>query len=140
MRNFVKIFAIVLAVLMLGSVMVACDKGGETTDTTAETQAAAVAVNVNLSIKDATGKEVYKGAVSVKNATLGEAIEMFCAGEDVECIFDESTGLLTKIGDVVPADGQIFIAYDETQGKTKAFDSIKDQVITEGQTIIVAID
>lgn len=138
MKKFVKIFAVVLAVLMLGSVMIACDNGNASAETTAETQAA-VSVTVSLVFKDVTGKEVYKGDATIKNATLGEAIDMYCAGEELECVFDESTGLLTKVGDLVPATGELFIAYDETQGKNKAFDSIKDQVVTDGQTIIVAI-
>ncbi len=140
MKTFVKIFSVVLAVLMLGSVLVACDKGGSDAETTAET--AAPAISVTIIVKDATGKTVYNDTVAnTTKTTLGEILDVFCAyqGEDVECVFDEATGLLTKLGTVAPAAGEAFTAYDETQGKDKAFASIKDQVVTDGQTIVVAI-
>ena len=139
MKKFVKIFSIVLAVLMLGSVMVACDKGNTEPETTAET--AAPSITVEIIVKNASNKVVYQESVTTTKTTLGEVLDIYCAtlGEDVECAFDESTGLLTKLGTVVPAADETFIAYDESQGKDKAFDSIKNQVLTNGQTIIVAV-
>ena len=56
MKKLVKIFAVVLAVLMLGSVLVACDKGNTENETTAET--ASPSVTVKIMVK-ANGKTVY---------------------------------------------------------------------------------
>ena len=140
MKKLVKIFAVVLAVLMLGSAMVACDKGNTEAETTAET--AAATISVTIIVKDATGKTVYNDTVAnTTKTTLGEVLDIFAAyqGEDVECVFDSATGLLTKLGTVEPKAGEAFTAYDESQGKDKAFSSIKDQVLTDGQTVVVAI-
>ena len=136
--KFVKILAVLMAVLMLGSVMIACNGGEEPAETTAET-AAATEITVNLLIKDASNKTVYEGSVKSTKNTLGDLIDLFCAGEELECVFDESTGLLTKLGELVPATGEVFLAYDENEGKSKAYDSIKDQVVADGQTIVVAL-
>ena len=98
MKKFVKIFAVVLAVLMLGSVMIACDNGGTGEDTVAET--AAEKISVTIILKDAAGKKVAEETVSSTKTTLGDVLDIFCGylGEDAECVFDESTGLLTKLG------------------------------------------
>ena len=135
--KFVKMLAVVMAVLMLGSVMIACDSGEKPAETTAETTAANI--TVNLIIKNLNNKTVYEGSVVSAKTTLGDIIDLFCVGEELECVFDESTGLLTKLGELAPATGEVFIAYDETEGKTKAYDSIKSQTVTDGQTIVVAL-
>ena len=137
--KFVKMLAVVMAVLMLGSVMIACNGGEEPAETTAET-AAATKITVNLVVKDTNKKTVYEGSVESTKNTLGDVIDLFCAGEDLECVFDESTGLMTKLGELVPATGEVFIAYDQNEGEGKAYDSLKDQVVTDGQTIIIALD
>lgn len=140
MKTFVKIFAVVLAVLMLGSVMVACDKGGNDADTAAETTAETTAsISVNIIVRDASGDKVYEETVTSTKNTLGEVLGIFCAQIDFEEEPFDSNDMLAKLGTVAPAAGETFIAYDETQGKDKAFDSIKNQVVTDGQTIIIAV-
>ena len=136
MKKLVKIFAVVLAVLMLGSVVVACDKGSTDEETVAETTAS---VKVSIIVK-ANGKTVYKETpITTTKTTLGEALELFCAywGDDVTCNFDASTGLLTKLGTVVPGSGERFLAYDASKGQDEEFKSIKDHVLVDGQTIVI---
>ena len=142
MKIFAKILAIVLAVLTLSSLMVACGGNNEQ-----ETEAATISdkkITLTVIVKSATGKEVYKQEFQCpeNKATLGEALEIFSAyidytGDDYT-LFDNN-GILTQLGDVKPGEGQIFIAYDETKGKDEAFKTIKDQPVTDGQTIVVQV-
>ncbi len=137
MKTLVKIFAVVLAVLMLGSIMVACDKGNTETETTAET--AAPSVTVKIMVK-ADGKTVYpETEITTTKTTLGEALDIFCAyqGDDVKCVFE--AGILTELGTVKPEKGEYFRAYDAAEGQDKAFSSIKDQALVDGQTIVIDI-
>lgn len=143
MKKIVKLFAVVLAVLMLGSVLVACDKGSKTEET--EAQTAAPSITVEIIVKNAAGKEVHKETVANTNKTkLGDILDVFCGyiGDDAECVFDETTGMLVKLGDVAPDEkkGEFFTAYYESQGKDKAFLSIKNEVITDGQTVVIVVD
>lgn len=141
MKKFTKIFALVLAVLMMGSVMIACNNGGNTEDTAVTEAAPAVSITVKVIVKDAEGKEVYNEDVkySGANPTLGAVLEIFCAGNEFAEPFDANE-LLATLGDVAPASGETWIAYFENEGKNKAFSSIKNQVVADGQTVIVAID
>lgn len=138
MKKLVKIFAVVLAVLMLGSVLVACDKGNTENETTAET--ASPSVTVKIMVK-ANGKTVYpETEIKTTKTTLGEALDIFCAyqGDDVKCVFD-AAGLLSELGTVKPADGEFFRAYDAAEGQDKEFPSIKDHKLVDGQTIVIDI-
>ncbi len=134
--KFLKVFALVLAVCLLGSALVACNAGGEKDTEPAETTAT---VTINLIVKDGS-TTVYEGSTTC-DGTLGNAIEIFCAGEgfDGEC-FNATTGILESVGDVKATDGKSFIAYYEEEGKTKAFDSIKTQAVESGKTVVVALD
>jgi hypothetical protein len=136
--KFLKIFAVVMAVCLLGAAFVSCDTRRWNDDTVViETQASGV--EVTLVIKDGSKTE-YEGKV-VCNGKLGNAIELFCAGEFEEEIqvFD-STGLLSTIGELKAGDGKHWKAYYEDQGQEKAFESIKDQEVKAGKTIVVVLD
>lgn len=138
--KFVKILALVLSVCMLGSMLLACDKGGDTEETeTAES----VSINVTLIIKNGS-TEVDEEAVKYEgtNPTLGNVIELYCAGEYedyADDAFDTKTGLLTKIGDLVAADGKNWVAYYEQEGESKAFASIQNQTLADGQTVVLVL-
>jgi hypothetical protein len=73
--------------------------------------------------------------------TLGDAIEMFCAGEfeeEITC-FDEN-GILKTIGELTAGDGKRWKAYYEDEGQSKAFESIKDQTLAEGKTVVIVLE
>ena len=135
--KLLKILAIAMAIGLLGTAFIACDKGGETTeDTTAEQ---VVTINVSLIIKEGSTVK-YEGSTSCKG-TLGDAIEMFCAGEfeeEITC-FDEN-GILKTIGELTAGDGKRWKAYYEDEGQSKAFESIKDQALTEGKTVVIVLE
>ena len=138
--RFSKLLALILAVCLLGTLMVACDSGNKTEETTAEA-ATSVTISVTLIIKDASGAEVANEAVyyTGTNPTLGEIIETYCAIMDYPEAFND-LGLLATIGELAPSSGKHWIAYYETQGKGNAFDSIMNQPVADGQTVVVAID
>ncbi|MBQ9151215.1 MAG: hypothetical protein IJX72_03105 [Clostridia bacterium] len=137
--KLLKILAVIMAVCLLGTAFIACDSsdGGEET-TVAETTANTT-IEVTLIIKDGSSTK-YEGSTKC-NGTLGHAIEMFCAGEfeDEFEIFD-ANGLLATIGELSAGDGKTWKAYYEDQGQSKAFESIKDQVLENGKTIVVVLE
>ena len=135
--KLLKILAVVLAICLLGSAFIACDKGGETTEDTTVQQT--VTITVNLIVKD--GSTVAYDGSTTCNGTLGDAIEMFCAGEfeeEITC-FDEN-GILKTIGELTAGDGKRWKAYYEDEGQSKAFESIKDQALAEGKTVVIVLE
>lgn len=130
--KFTKILAMILALCLMSVVFVACDSGdkeGES-DTIAASK-----VSVTLIIKDASGKTVNESTVTC-NGTLGDAIEMYCAGEGFEGECFDATGLLHAIGDLT---GNTWKAYYEDEGSNKAFDSIKDKAVQDGRRVVVSL-
>ena len=135
--KILKILAVIMAVCLLGAAFVACDSAGEVEETTAAETTARI--TVNLIIKEGSITK-YEGSTTC-NGTLGDAIEMFCAGEfeeDFE-VFNES-GLLTTIGELTAGSGKSWKAYYEDKGQGEAFSSIKDQTVKEGKTIVIVLD
>ena len=135
--KLLKILAIAMAICLLGTAFIACDKGGETPEDTTVEQV--VSIKVNLIIKEGSTTK-YQGETSC-NGTLGDAIEMFCAGEfeeEITC-FDEN-GILKTIGELNAGDGKRWKAYYEDQGQSKAFESIKDQALAEGKTVVIVLE
>ena len=135
--KLLKILAVVMAICLLGSAFIACDKGGETTEDTTVQQT--VTITVSLIVKDGS-TVAYEGSTTC-NGTLGDAIEMFCAGEfeeEITC-FDEN-GILKTIGELTAGDGKRWKAYYEDEGQSKAFESIKDQALAEGKTVIIVLE
>ena len=132
--KILKILAVVMAVCLLGSAFIACDKtdsgDGETT-----TAATTTTVEVKLVIKDGSVTK-YEGTTKC-NGTLGNAIEMFCAGEFEEEfeVFD-ANGLLTTIGELTGN----WKAYYEDEGQGKAFESIKTQTLEAGKTVVIVLE
>ena len=139
--KFVKILALVLSVCMLGSMLLACDKGGDAEETTAAVES--VSINVNLIIKNGSttvDEETIK--YDGKAPTLGNVIELYCVGEYedyADDAFDANTGLLTKIGDLAATGGKNWIAYYEKEGENKAFASIKNQTLADGDTVVLVL-
>lgn len=134
--KLLKILAIAMVICLLSTVCIACDKGGEVEETTV---AQKTTITVNLIIKEGSVTK-YQGSTTC-DGTLGDAIEMFCAGEfeeEITC-FDES-GILKAIGELNAGDGKRWTAYYEDEGQAKAFKSIKDQTLTEGKTVVIVLD
>ena len=73
------------------------------------------------------------------DGTLGNAIELYCAGEGYEEECFNTSGILTAIGELTTADGKRWSAYYEDQGSSKAFSSIKDQPVENGKTVVVVL-
>lgn len=139
--KLLKILALAMVICLLGTAFIACDSGDTTKETPEETTApeATVAITVNLIIKDGSSTK-YEGSTSC-DGTLGDAIEMFCAGEfeeEITC-FDEN-GILKTIGELTAADGKRWKAYYEEEGQSKAFESIKDQTLAEGKTVVIVLE
>lgn len=136
--KILKILAVIMAVCLLGSAFIACDKtdsgDGETT-----TAATTTSVEVKLVIKDGSVTK-YEGSTKC-NGKLGNAIEMFCAGEFEEefTIFDEND-LLHTIGELSAGNGKNWKAYYEDEGQSNAFDSIKNQTLTNGKTVVLVLE
>ncbi len=149
--KFTKIFALVLAVCMLGTMMIACssnipdgkaplvtiDLSGRGTEEVETSNA----ISVTLVIKNGSGAEVANEIItySGENPTLGEILSNYCAAHGYEEPFDENE-LLSAIGELTPGEGEYWIAYYESEGKNEAFDSIKNQPVANGEKVIVAID
>lgn len=136
--KILKILAVVMAVCLLGSAFIACDKSGSG-DGETTTAATTTTVEVKLVIKDGSVTK-YEGTTKC-NGTLGNAIEMFCAGEFEEefTIFD-GNDLLATIGELSAGDGKNWKAYYEDEGQSNAFDSIKNQTLTNGKTVVLVLE
>ena len=134
--KLLKILAVAMAICLLGTAFIACDKDVEVEETTPEQK---VTMTVNLIIKDGSTVK-YEGSTTC-DGTLGDAIEMFCAGEfeeEITC-FDEDSGLLIAIGPLTAGD-KSWTAYYEDEGRSKAFKSIKDQTLVDGKTVIIVLE
>lgn len=137
--KLLKIMAVVMALCMMVCAFVACDKGSDGGETTAAETTVKTTVEVTLIIKDGSTVK-YEGTTSC-NGTLGNAIEMFCAGEFEEEfeIFD-SNNLLSTIGELTSGNGKSWKAYYEDEGQSKAFASIKDQALENGKTVVIVLE
>ncbi len=137
--KLMKILALVLTICLLGSALIACDSGSDgTEETTAGETTATTKIEVTLIIKE-DGVTKYEGKTTC-DGTLGDAIEMFCAAEDLnpdEC-FDEND-LLMAIGELKAGDGKSFKAWYEDKGQSEAFDKIKGQALENGKTVIIEL-
>lgn len=136
--KLLKILAVTMAICLLGCAFIACDNGGSG-DVEETTAGEKVTINVNLIIKDGSTVK-YQGSTPC-NGTLGDAIEMFCAGEfeeEITC-FDGS-GILKTIGELTAGDGKRWSAYYEDQGQSEAFQSIKDQALEDGKTVVIVLE
>ena len=135
--KFLKILAAIMAVCLLGTAFIACDKskGDKDAETTA---AAATKVSVNLVIKDGS-TTVYEGKVTC-DGTLRNALEEYCAieFEQESGVFD-SLGLLQTIGELTAANGKKWIAYYEDEGQSSAFGKISTQTVIDGKTVVVVL-
>ena len=137
--KLLKIMAVIMAVCLLGAAFIACDNGSKPEETTAAETTATTTIEVTLIIKDGSTTK-YEGSTKC-NGTLGDAIEMFCAGEfeeEITC-FDEN-GILKTIGELTAGDGKRWKAYYEDEGQSKAFESIKDQALAEGKTVVIVLE
>ena len=136
--KLLKILAVIMAVCLLGTALIACDKGGEVDDTPETTAAQNTTITVKLIIKDGSSTK-YEESITC-NGTLGDAIEMFCVGEfeeEITCF--DATGILKNIGPLSAGGGKSWKAYFADEGEGKAFKSIKDQPVADGDEVIVVL-
>lgn len=115
--KFSKILCLVLAVLMIGSVMIACGGSGNEGTTPVETEGESKRdpVNVNIVVKEAIdGKEMYAsdedgydydGEVLTVQEILIDFMTVEC---DADVEVDEK-GKLVKVGDLVASETQFFL-------------------------------
>ncbi len=137
--KLLKILAVVLSVCILGAAFIACDSGNAPEDTTAAETTATTKVAVNLIIK--TGSETKYEAKNVEcNGTLGNAIEVFAAGEDFEGECFNESGILVAIGDLKAEGDKRFSAWYEDKGQSEKFDSIMNQTLEAGKTVIIVLE
>lgn len=136
--KLLKILAVIMAVCLLGTALIACDKGGEVDETPETTAAQNTTITVKLIIKDGSSTK-YEESITC-NGTLGDAIEMFCVGEfeeEITCF--DATGILKNIGPLSAGGGKSWKAYFADEGEAKAFKSIKDQPLSDGDEVIVVL-
>ena len=134
--KFLKILAVIMAVCLLGTAFIACDKGKDDKD--GETTASAAKVKITLVIKD--GSKTVDEALVTCDGTLRNAIEDYCTYDlEQEAPAFDSNGLLTTIGELTKADGKDWIAYYEDQGQSNAFGKISTQTVEDGKTVVVVL-
>jgi hypothetical protein len=137
--KLIKILAIVLSLCLLSCVFIACDSADTPATETTAGDTPTTTIKVKLIIKDGSTTK-WEEEVTC-NGTLGNAIEMFCAGEfEEEFEVFNSTGLLAAIGDLKAGDGKSFKAYYEEEGQSKAFESIQTQELKEGKTVVIVLE
>ena len=136
--KLLKILAVIMALCLLGTAFIACD-GGTAEETTVAETAATTTIEVTLIINDGSSTK-YEGTTKC-NGTLGHAIEMFCAGEfEDEFVIFDGNGLLATIGELSAGNGKSWKAYYADKGQSNAFESIKDQALENGKTIVIVLD
>ena len=137
--KFNKIFALLLAVCLLCTAMVACNSTGKTEETTEA--ATTVSIAVTLIVKDGNTEAARETITySGSTPTLGALLDIYNAMAGVEAEPFDENGLLTTVGELTKADGKSFIAFYESEGKNEAFDSIKDQPVADGQVIVIVLE
>lgn len=135
--KLMKILSLVLAICLLGCAFIACDSGAGDAETTVAETKAETKVEITLIIKN--GSTTVDESTITCDGTLGNAIELYCAGEGYEEECFNTSGILTAIGELTTADGKRWSAYYEDQGSSKAFSSIKDQPVENGKTVVVVL-
>ena len=135
--KLMKILSLVLAICLLGCAFIACDSGAGDAETTVAETKAETKVEITLIIKN--GSTTVDESTITCDGTLGNAIELYCAGEGYEEECFNTSGILTAIGELTTADGKRWSAYYEDQGSSKAFSSIKDQAVENGKTVVVVL-
>ena len=135
--KLMKILSLVLAICLLGCAFIACDSGAGDAETTVAETKAEIKVEITLIIKN--GSTTVDESTITCDGTLGNAIELYCAGEGYEEECFNTSGILTAIGELTTADGKRWSAYYEDQGSSKAFSSIKDQPVENGKTVVVVL-
>ena len=135
--KLLKILSLVLAICLLGCAFIACDSGAGDAETTVAETKAETKVEITLIIKN--GSTTVDESTITCDGTLGNAIELYCAGEGYEEECFNTSGILTAIGELTTADGKRWSAYYEDQGSSKAFSSIKDQPVENGKTVVVVL-
>ena len=135
--KLMKILSLVLAICLLGCAFIACDSGAGDAETTVAETKAETKVEITLIIKN--GSTTVDESTITCDGTLGNAIELYCAGEGYEEECFNTSGILTAIGELTTADGKRWSAYYEDQGSSKAFSSIKDPPVENGKTVVVVL-
>ena len=133
--KFLKILAVIMAVCLLGTALIACNKDGNKDE---ETTASAAKVKITMIIKD--GSTTVDTVQVTCDGTLRNAIEDYCTYDlEQEAAAFDSNGLLTTIGDLTKGDGKDWIAYYEDEGQSNAFGKISTQEVVDGKTVVIVL-
>ena len=133
--KFLKILAVIMAVCLLGTALIACNKDGKKDE---ETTASAAKVKITMIIKD--GSTTVDTVQVTCDGTLRNAIEDYCTYDlEQEAAAFDSNGLLTTIGDLTKGDGKDWIAYYEDEGQSNAFGKISTQEVVDGKTVVIVL-
>ncbi len=133
--KFLKVLSLILAICLLGCSFIACDK--KDGDAESETEASTT-MTVKLIIKN-DSKTEYEESV-ICDGTLGNAIEVFCAGlENFEGECFDANGLLKKVGTLTAGENQSWVAYYDGTSIGEAFESIKNEKLVAGKTVVVVL-
>ena len=125
--KFLKLIALMTALLMILTVAVSCDKGegGAPESSESGSSDASTAAPFLTSIKvialDEDGEEVtvideedveYNGMVATNALTIFEIVADYCFLTDVECELDEDTGRFVTIDGYSIAEGGVVWTYE----------------------------
>ena len=134
-----RVLALVLAMLMIGCVMVACDK---------EPEAVKTNVDVKFTIKDGPDGEVLAqdaeyvytyNKVGDKEPTITEVLIDVCEFYELTIEFqDDSQQVVTKIGSKTPGKGE-FWTY-ALNGENNLDNPMYVQTVKSGDIIVVYLD
>ena len=145
--KFLKMIALLMAVCLLGSAMMACDSN-EPQETETEAKSNETTITVTLKIQAPKGSKGEDIEVEVEHKgethTLGNIIEWYCEvlNEDPadDQPFDGTT--LKRIGSWTPGSGELWIGYFEGEGGGRANEigSLYNQEVKDHDTVVLLID
>lgn len=155
--KFLKLIALLTALVLMLSFAVACDsgdEGGGDAETTAGqgggdeegdgTTAASFITSIKVVALDEAGKEVtvideeevlYNGLKAHSELTIFEIVSDYCSDNDIACVLDEDTGRLVSIDEYSVEEGGFIWTY-EVDGKAL---SDYDAAIANGAEIVITM-
>lgn len=131
--KFLKLIALLTALMMMLSFAVACDsgEGGGDAETTADqgggdeegdgTTAASFITSIKVVALDEEGEEVtvideeealYNGLLAHDALTIFEIVSDYCSDNDIDCVLDDDTGRLVSIGEYSVEEGGVMWTYE----------------------------
>lgn len=125
--KFMKLIALLTALLMVFAFAVSCDKGdggkddGSESGSSDATTAAPFLTTIKVTALDEDGEDVtvideedveYNGTQAVTALTIFEIVSDYCYFSEIECTLDEDTGRFVSIGGYSIAEGGLMWTYN----------------------------